>query len=142
MSKACYYETLEVERSVDEAGLKSAFRKLAMKWHPDKNPGCREFASSKFMAARRARDTLMKLPTADSRLARCDEAAALADGSRREARWAQLGPSQQRVFFDWCVCIRVCLRTAQSSRICNALRNTHARTCDAHTHTFTTAAQR
>lgn len=39
MSKACYYETLEVERTIDEAGLKSAFRKLAMKWHPDKNPG-------------------------------------------------------------------------------------------------------
>jgi molecular chaperone DnaJ len=39
MAKACYYETLEVERSIDEAGLKSAFRKLAMKWHPDKNPG-------------------------------------------------------------------------------------------------------
>jgi molecular chaperone DnaJ len=39
MTKTCYYETLEVERSVDEAGLKTAFRKLAMKWHPDKNPG-------------------------------------------------------------------------------------------------------
>jgi molecular chaperone DnaJ len=39
MTKTCYYETLEVERSIDEAGLKSAFRKLAMKWHPDKNPG-------------------------------------------------------------------------------------------------------
>jgi molecular chaperone DnaJ len=39
MAKTCYYETLEVDRTVDEAGLKTAFRKLAMKWHPDKNPG-------------------------------------------------------------------------------------------------------
>jgi molecular chaperone DnaJ len=38
-TKRCYYETLEVERSADESNLKSAFRKLAMKWHPDKNPG-------------------------------------------------------------------------------------------------------
>jgi molecular chaperone DnaJ len=38
-AKRCYYETLEVERTVNEAGLKSAFRKLAMKWHPDRNPG-------------------------------------------------------------------------------------------------------
>src|SRR6201995_5016376 len=38
-TKRCYYETLEVERSADETKLKAAFRKLAMKWHPDKNPG-------------------------------------------------------------------------------------------------------
>ncbi|MET0631420.1 MAG: molecular chaperone DnaJ [Xanthobacteraceae bacterium] len=38
-TKRCYYESLEVERTADDAGLKSAFRKLAMKWHPDKNPG-------------------------------------------------------------------------------------------------------
>ncbi len=38
-TKRCYYETLEVERNADETKLKSAFRKLAMKWHPDRNPG-------------------------------------------------------------------------------------------------------
>ena len=38
-TKRCYYETLEIERSADDGQLKSAFRKLAMKWHPDRNPG-------------------------------------------------------------------------------------------------------
>src|SRR5262245_19224939 len=38
-TKRCYYETLEVERSADDSVLKSSFRKLAMKFHPDRNPG-------------------------------------------------------------------------------------------------------
>src|SRR6202012_4033979 len=38
-TKRCYYETLEVERNADDSKLKAAFRKLAMKWHPDKKPG-------------------------------------------------------------------------------------------------------
>jgi len=38
-TKRCYYETLGVERDADENKLKAAFRKLAMKWHPDRNPG-------------------------------------------------------------------------------------------------------
>jgi len=39
MAKRCYYDVLEVERTAGEGELKSAFRKLAMKWHPDRNPG-------------------------------------------------------------------------------------------------------
>src|SRR6476620_7411004 len=38
MAKRCYYEVLEVERTAGETQLKAAFRKLAMKWHPDRNP--------------------------------------------------------------------------------------------------------
>ena len=38
MSKRCYYEILEVERTADDGTVKTAFRKLAMKWHPDRNP--------------------------------------------------------------------------------------------------------
>jgi molecular chaperone DnaJ len=41
MAKRCYYDVLEVDRTADESELKSAFRKLAMKWHPDRNPGDR-----------------------------------------------------------------------------------------------------
>jgi molecular chaperone DnaJ len=42
-----YYEVLGVERSCDEAELKSAFRKLAMKHHPDRNGGAAE-ATARF----------------------------------------------------------------------------------------------
>ena len=42
MSKRDYYETLQVERQASEADLKSAFRKMAKKYHPDRNQGDEE----------------------------------------------------------------------------------------------------
>ncbi len=39
MTKRCYYETLAVERTATETDIKAAFRKQAMQWHPDRNPG-------------------------------------------------------------------------------------------------------
>lgn len=52
-----YYELLGVARSADDREIKAAYRKLAMQYHPDKNPGC-DASESKFKAINEAYDCL------------------------------------------------------------------------------------
>ena len=57
MAKQDYYETLGVGRDADDAALKGAYRKLAMKYHPDRNPGDAA-AEAKFKEVNEAYDVL------------------------------------------------------------------------------------
>ena len=57
MSKQDYYETLGVERGADGEALKRAYRKLAMQWHPDRNPNNPE-AEHKFKELSEAYEVL------------------------------------------------------------------------------------
>lgn len=57
MAKEDYYKVLGVSKSASEAELKKAYRKLAMQYHPDKNPNDKE-AESKFKQVSEAYDVL------------------------------------------------------------------------------------
>jgi len=57
MSKRDYYEVLGVKRDVTEADLKKAYRRLAMKHHPDRNPGDKK-AEDHFKEAKEAYEVL------------------------------------------------------------------------------------
>lgn len=53
-----YYKILQVDRNATEDELKKAYRKLAMKWHPDKNPNNKKEAEAKFKQISEAYEVL------------------------------------------------------------------------------------
>jgi molecular chaperone DnaJ len=57
MSQRDYYDVLGVSRNASEQDIKKAFRRLAMKYHPDRNPDDAE-ALAKFKEAKEAHDVL------------------------------------------------------------------------------------
>ena len=48
MVKKDYYETIGVSRDADQNAIKKAYRRLAMQYHPDRNPGKEKWANEKF----------------------------------------------------------------------------------------------
>lgn len=70
-----YYRTLGVERNASEQDIKKAYRKLAMKYHPDRNPGNKE-AEEKFKEINEAYEVL--------------------SDKEKRARYDQLGESYSR----------------------------------------------
>ncbi len=69
-----YYKTLGVERNADEKDIKRAYRKLAVKYHPDKNPGDHQ---------------------AEERFKEINEAYEVLGDSSKRAKYDQLGSSYQ-----------------------------------------------
>lgn len=57
MTRRCYYEILEVDKNATEEEIKKTYRKLAMQYHPDRNPDDKE-AEEKFKEAAEAYEVL------------------------------------------------------------------------------------
>jgi curved DNA-binding protein CbpA len=53
-----YFEMLELSRNASEADIKRAYKKLALKWHPDKNPNNQKEAEKRFKEINEAYEAL------------------------------------------------------------------------------------
>uniref|UniRef100_U5EYP5 DnaJ homolog subfamily C member 21 n=1 Tax=Corethrella appendiculata TaxID=1370023 RepID=U5EYP5_9DIPT len=54
----CHYEILDIPRTADDTQIKTAYRKLALKWHPDKNLEKQEIAKEQFQLVQQAYEVL------------------------------------------------------------------------------------
>jgi len=85
LAKRDYYEVLGVNRDASDEDIKKAYRKLAMKWHPDRNPDNPK-AEEKFKEAKEAYEILSEAPKRSAYdqygHAGVDQAAAAAGGAQ------------------------------------------------------------
>lgn len=58
MSKKDFYDVLGVNRDASDDDIKKAYRKLAMKYHPDRNPDSKD-AEEKFRKAKEAYEEIL-----------------------------------------------------------------------------------
>ncbi|CAH1988561.1 unnamed protein product [Acanthoscelides obtectus] len=54
----CHYEVLDVSRDATDSEIKTAYRKLALKWHPDKNLDSPDYAKEQFQLVQQAYEVL------------------------------------------------------------------------------------
>jgi len=91
-----YYEVLGVTRDADGAAIKSAYRKLAMQYHPDRNAGCKE-NEGKFKAVSEAYDCL-KDPQKRAAYDRFGHAAFQNGGGHPGADFGDIGDIFETIF--------------------------------------------
>ena len=58
MAERDYYEILGVDKGADEAKIKKAYKRLAMKYHPDRNADDKAGSEKKFKEVRKAYDVV------------------------------------------------------------------------------------
>ncbi|CAH8649709.1 unnamed protein product [Heterobilharzia americana] len=58
MEQSCYYEILGLQKTASGDEIKKAYRRLALRWHPDKNPDKKEDAEKRFKLISEAYEVL------------------------------------------------------------------------------------
>jgi molecular chaperone DnaJ len=112
-----YYELLQVERDADERTIKSAYRRLAMECHPDRNSGCKD-SEARFKAITEAYECL-KDPQKRAAYDRFGHAAFRNNGGGAGADFSSFSDIFENIFGEF--------MNAQGGRRTNVLRGSDLR---------------